>query len=127
MPDCECRTAVYATGNNITFKGDMVRRGLVCNLEALTERPELRSRASFWNSRLGSYSAWSTMVRSPLVWLNEPDPITSVDSIRQEDPELSNIREFFGLWLAYDLGLDTPYTTSRIIEVAIHRHAAHRR
>ena len=58
------------------------------------------------------------MVRSPLVWLNEPDPITSVDSIRQEDPELSNIREFFGLWLAYDLGLDTPYTTSRIIEVA---------
>ena len=42
MPDCECRTAVFATGNNITFKGDMVRRGLVCNLEALTERPELR-------------------------------------------------------------------------------------
>ena len=25
--DCEGRTAVYATGNNITFKGDMVRRG----------------------------------------------------------------------------------------------------
>ena len=36
MPECECRTAVFATGNNITFKGDMVRRGLVCNLEALT-------------------------------------------------------------------------------------------
>ena len=148
MPDCECRTAVYATGNNITFKGDMVRRGLVCNLEALTERPELRefqndaleraatNRGAYVAAALtiirayltagaprvcgslGSYSAWSTMVRSPLVWLNEPDPITSVDSIRQEDPELSNIREFFGLWLAYDLGLDTPYTTSRIIEVA---------
>ena len=29
-------------GNNTRFKGDMVRRGLVCNLEALTERPELR-------------------------------------------------------------------------------------
>ncbi len=146
--DCECRTAVYATGNNITFKGDMVRRGLVCNLEALTERPELRdfqndaleraatNRGGYVAAALtiirayltagaprvcgslGSYSAWSTMVRSPLVWLNEPDPITSVDSIRQEDPELSNIREFFGLWLAYDLGLDTPYTTSRIIEVA---------
>ena len=137
-----------ATGNNITFKGDMVRRGLVCNLEALTERPELRefqndaleraatNRGAYVAAALtiirayltagaprvcgslGSYSAWSTMVRSPLVWLNEPDPITSVDSIRQEDPELSNIREFFGLWLAYDLGLDTPYTTSRIIEVA---------
>src|SRR5262249_33543900 len=43
MPPCECHTAVFATGNNITFKGDMVRRGLVCNLEALDERPELRS------------------------------------------------------------------------------------
>jgi hypothetical protein len=41
-PDCEVHTAVYATGNNITFKGDMVRRGLVCNLETLDERPELR-------------------------------------------------------------------------------------
>jgi len=43
MPECECRTAVFATGNNIAFKGDMVRRGLVCNLEALDERPELRA------------------------------------------------------------------------------------
>ena len=43
MPLCECHTVVYATGNNITFRGDMVRRGLVCNLEALDERPELRS------------------------------------------------------------------------------------
>ena len=42
MPPCECHTAVFATGNNIVFKGDMVRRGLVCNLEALDERPELR-------------------------------------------------------------------------------------
>jgi hypothetical protein len=42
MPECECRTAVYTSSNNIGFKGDMVRRGLMCNLEALTERPELR-------------------------------------------------------------------------------------
>jgi putative DNA primase/helicase len=42
MPDCEVHTAMYATGNNITFTGDMVRRGLVCNLETLDERPELR-------------------------------------------------------------------------------------
>ena len=42
MPDCECHTTVFATGNNVTFAGDMVRRGLVCDLEALEERPELR-------------------------------------------------------------------------------------
>ena len=42
MPECECHTTVFATGNNVSFKGDMVRRGLQCNLDALTERPELR-------------------------------------------------------------------------------------
>ena len=41
-PDCECRTAIFATGNNIVFKRDMSRRALTCNLEALVERPERR-------------------------------------------------------------------------------------
>ena len=95
-PDCEVHTAVYATGNNIGLKGDMVRRGLVCNLEALDERPELRrfnrdtrrqasaNRATYVAAALtvmraylaagapevcgpfGSYAEWSTMVRSPV-------------------------------------------------------------
>jgi RepB DNA-primase from phage plasmid len=148
MPECEVHTAVFATGNNIGFQGDMVRRGFVCNLEALSERPELRAfrrdalalasanRSAYVAAALtivraylaagsprvcgpfGSYAAWSTMVRSPLVWLGEPDPITSMDEIRAEDPELANIREFFELWLDYDLGLDTPYTVARILELA---------
>ena len=148
MPLCECHTVVYATGNNITFKGDMIRRGLVCNLEALDERPELRKfqddaldivaadRGAYVAAALtigrayltagapaicppfGSYSAWSTMVRSPLVWLGEPDPVISMEGLRDEDIELANIREFFGLWLEYGLDLDTPYLTADIIEEA---------
>jgi hypothetical protein len=148
MPDCECHTALFATGNNITFKGDMVRRGLVCKLEALDERPELRTfkcdaleiaganrgvyvaaaltmvRAYFTAGTprvcgpLGSYGAWSRMVRSPLVWLGEPDPIKSMDDLREEDFELANIREFFGLWIDYELDLNTDYTTAQIIEAA---------
>jgi hypothetical protein len=148
MPSCECRAAVFATGNNITFRGDMVRRGLVCNLEALDERPELRvfqkdalevaanDRGAYVAAALtivraylaagsppvsgpfGSYAAWSTMVRSPLVWLNEPDPIISMEGIRDEDAVLSSMREFFGLWLEYGLDLDTPYLTATIIEEA---------
>jgi putative DNA primase/helicase len=118
------------------------------HLEALTERPELRefhkdalehaaaNRGAYVAAVLtiiraylvagapricgpfGSYSAWSTIVRSPLVWLGEPDPVASMEAARDEDPELSDIREFFELWLAYELDLDTPYTTSRIIEIA---------
>jgi hypothetical protein len=149
MPLCECHTVVYATGNNITFKGDMIRRGLVCNLEAQDERPELRQfqddaldlvaadRGAYVAAALtivrayliagapavcpplGSYSAWSTMVRSPLVWLGELDPVISMDGLRDEDIELANIREFFVLWMEYDLDLDTPYLTTTIIEEAV--------
>lgn len=111
-PECECRTAVFVTGNNITLKGEMNRRHLVCNLEALVERPELREfkrdaleqaaehRAEYIAAiftiiraylaagspricgPLGSYAAWSKLVRSPLVWLGEPDPIASMDAAR---------------------------------------------
>jgi len=149
MPPCECHTVVFATGNNIVFKGDMVRRGLVCNLEALDERPELREfeadaldvvaadRGPYVAAALtivrayiaagspkvcpslGSYSAWSDMVRSPLVWLGEPDPVISMEGLRNEDVELADIREFFSLWLEYGLDLDTPYLTASIIEEAI--------
>jgi putative DNA primase/helicase len=152
MPSCECHTALFATGNNITFKGDMVRRGLVCKLEALEERPELRSfkcdaleiaaanrgsyvaaaltivRAYFTTGMprvcgpLGSYGAWSRMVRSPLVWLGEPDPIKSMDELRDDDYELANIREFFEVWLAYSLDLGKDYTTAQIVEAACPPH-----
>ena len=147
MPECECHTAVFATGNNVVLKGDMVRRGLECNLDTLDERPELRTfqhnplervlndRGAYVAAALtmirayiaagspsvcepfGSYAGWSAMVRSPLVWLGEPDPVESTDSARAEDPELASIRELFSLWPDY-LDLDRPYTTSRIVEVA---------
>jgi RepB DNA-primase N-terminal domain len=148
MPPCECRSTVFATGNNITFRGDMVRRGLVCNLEALDERPELRvfqrdaldiaanNRSAYVAAALtivraylaagspkvcgpfGSYTAWSMMVRNPLIWLDEPDPIVSMEGIRDEDAVLNSIREFVGLWLDYSLDLGTPYLTASIIEEA---------
>jgi hypothetical protein len=146
-PDCEVHTAVYATGNNITFKGDMVRRGLVCNLETLDERPELRkfdrdtlrqaaaSRGTYVAAALtvmraylaagappvcgpfGSYAEWSQMVRGPLVWLGEPDPVASVDATQAEDPELADLREMVDQWRD-ELKLDEPYASASIIEAA---------
>src|SRR6516164_278887 len=137
-----------ATGNNITFRGDMIRRGLVCNLEALDERPELRAfqrdtlefaadnRGAYVAAALtivraylvagspkvcgpfGSYAAWSTMVRSPLVWLGEPDPVISMEGLRDEDEELSNISEFVQQWLDSGLSLDTNFLLVSIVEEA---------
>jgi hypothetical protein len=147
-PDCEIHTAVYATGNNITFSGDMVRRGLVCNLETLDERPELRkfsrdtlrqaatNRGAYVAAALtvmraylaagappvcgpfGSYAEWSTMVRSPLVWLGEPDPVASIDTTQAEDSELADLREFIDQWLNEGLKLGEPYASASIIEAA---------
>jgi Bifunctional DNA primase/polymerase, N-terminal len=146
-PDCEVRTAMFATGNNITFTKDMIRRGLVCNLETLDERPELRkfnrntlrqagaNRATYVAAALtimraylaagapevcgpfGSYAEWSTMVRSPLVWLGEPDPVASVDKTQAEDPELAELREWFILWLT-EFRLDGPYASASFAEAA---------
>ena len=45
-PECEWRGMLLGTGNNITFVGDMARRGLVANLDPKVERAELREFAS---------------------------------------------------------------------------------
>ena len=66
---------------------------------------------------LGSYADWSERVRAPLIWLGEADPIASMETAREEDPDLVNLREIFAHWEA-GLGLNTPYTVSAIIQAA---------
>jgi hypothetical protein len=38
--ECPCRALLLGTGNNITLKGDMPRRVLVCRIESDVEKPE---------------------------------------------------------------------------------------
>jgi hypothetical protein len=65
----------------------------------------------------GSYAEWSTMVRSPLVWLGEPDPVASVDTTQAEDPELADLRELGEWWLG-ELKLDEDYLSARLEGIA---------
>jgi hypothetical protein len=145
--DCEHHVVMLATGNNVGFAGDMIRRGLTCRLEATEEKPEARlfrydavkragaDRAQYVAAALiiiraylapgapkvcgpfGSYEEWSTMVRSPLVWLGLQDPIDCQDQMRAEDPLLTDIRKLFDLWPAW-FRPDMSYPTARIIEMA---------
>jgi len=124
-PEFECKAAIFATGNNLVLVGDMVRRAVVCTLDAGVERPELRefkfdpidrvlqNRGAYVAAcltialaykaagapkacpPLGSYGEWSDMVRAPLIWLGEADPVDSMETAREEDPELAAIRELF--------------------------------
>jgi hypothetical protein len=145
-PEFECKATAVATGNNIGPKGDMNRRTLTCNLVADVERPELREfafnplaqvladRGTYLGAvftiirayiaagsptvckPLGSYERWTAMVRAPLIWLGEADPIKSIEATRQEDPELSAIREFFAQWQQHcGNGSFTPLDISRIV------------
>lgn len=42
MPQCDWNGTFFINGNNISYRGDMVRRGLIINLDAKMERPETK-------------------------------------------------------------------------------------
>jgi hypothetical protein len=56
------------------------------------------------------------MVRGPLVWLGEPDPVASVDTSQAEDPELADLRGLCRWWLG-DLKLAEHYSSARLVEI----------
>jgi putative DNA primase/helicase len=146
-PECEWRGTLFANGNNVTLIGDMTRRGLIANLDPQLERPELRKfdfdpiervladRGAYIGAALiiaraylaagcpnvcgplGSYGAWSRIVRSPLVWLGEQDPVASMEQVRQEDPERRALDDLIELWRG-DLTLNIAYTASQLAYTA---------
>ena len=66
---------------------------------------------------IGSYRHWSDMVRAPLIWLDEADPTRSMEAARNEDVELTNIRELFFHWQKH-LSQGESYTAFEIFETA---------
>lgn len=134
----------FATGNNVIVRGDLIRRTIPCRLVPQTERPEereglpdiegeavcdrdrlvkaaltvvlsyLRERERVTVRPYGSYSAWSRMVREPLIWLGRADPLDAQDGLRgmadvatdTATSLLGAIRAVWvdGTWTARDLG-----------------------
>ena len=149
VPECEWRGVLFATGNNITLVGDMTRRGLICNLDAEVERPELRKfsfdpiarvlanrgayvAAAITIARayiaagapevcgpLGSYGDWAKVVRQPLIWLGKEDPVRSMEQAREEDPERRAVVSMIKLWSG-NLG-DASYTAADLATRATER------
>ena len=126
--EIESSVTMFATGNNLRVRGDMVRRSLVAELDPQMERPELREFAHdpvqiVLNDRgryvsacliivrayiqagcpdrlpaLASYEDWSGLVRSALVWLGCADPVISMEAAREDDPELTELSEMLAVW-----------------------------
>jgi hypothetical protein len=137
----------FGNGNNIRLVGDIVRRVIRGSLDANVERPELRSfrrdpvkavlenRGSYIAAvltivrayiaagcpnpcpPLASFSDWSLLVRSPLVWLGYADPVDTMDATRADDPSRGNLRAVVAAWLRV-IGPNKPTTAGEIIATA---------
>lgn len=46
----------------------------------------------------GSFADWDRMVRRPLIWLGEPDPLLAGEGLRDQDPDLECMRQVFTAW-----------------------------
>ena len=126
----ESRATMFATGNNIQPTGDVVRRVVLCSLDPEMERPELRKfhadplgeiladRGQYVAAALtivrayavaghpdprpalASFDEWSLAVRSALVWLDQADPVDTMETARGEDSELALFRAVVSTWAA---------------------------
>jgi Bifunctional DNA primase/polymerase, N-terminal len=120
----------FANGNNIIVLGDFCRRVVRCRLDPCREHPELRQfernpmkeilehRGTYIAAalticrayraagrpgllpQLASYGEWSDTVRSALVWLEEADPVKSMDTSKAEDPETNALLIMLSEWKA---------------------------
>lgn len=138
---------VFCNGNNIAVAADLVRRTIMCRLDANMEAPEMREfqydpvasiledRGKYvWDClviarafhcaetvdkkpKLASFEKWSDLVRCALVWLGREDPVSNNASVKAEDPSREARVAIFSEWAAV-LGTGKGHTTKEIIDEA---------
>lgn len=137
----------FADGNNIIVVGDLCRRAVHSRLDPRQERPELRQfkgnpmeqiladrgayiaaalticRAYIVAGRpsrcppLASFGEWSDTVRSALVWLDEADPVASLDVSRADDPETTTLIAVLNEWKdVFGSGPENAVTLREVID-----------
>lgn len=127
-PELSTTMLATGTGNNLVFQGDMTRRGLLAKLDPNCDRPEERVfgwdpveeakrlrpelvvacltvlraykvAGSPKNlSPLGSFDAWSRVVRDALVWAGHADPVKTMEEVRDNDPVVEQFKSIATQW-----------------------------
>jgi len=122
------RSLFLFAGNNIQPVGDMLRRVLVCNLDARVENPESREfkhdplthlrdhRAEYVSAALtlicahhqanqripcrplNGFRLWEEWIRQTVLWLGFPDPCTGMFAVAHTDPNLEKLCELLLIW-----------------------------
>jgi hypothetical protein len=139
---------LFATGNNLEIAGDLIRRCLLCSMDAKIERPELRifavnaiqqtyrqrgelvtaaltilrawhvSGDVYTQPPLGGFEEWSRRVRGALLWLDCVDPCDTIAKVRGSDPKREALVAVIEQWHEH-LGESQAYTVRQVIERAI--------
>lgn len=65
----------------------------------------------------GGFESWDRMVRRPLAWLGLPDPLTTSEALRENDPDLEATRLLLAAWHARFA--DRPQTAAEVVAVAM--------
>jgi hypothetical protein len=127
-PTCPTGAFVCGTGQNFTVSGDMERRTIVSKIDPKMETPETRVfdfepvalakecrpqlvasvltilrayRVAGMPGRpspLGSFEAWSDLVRGSLLWLGCADPVDTMVEVRASDPTTAQLRQVMAAW-----------------------------
>jgi hypothetical protein len=149
LVEVEARCSLFANGNNITILSDLCRRVIRIELDPKIERPELREfkgnpvatvladRGAYvaaalticrayaaagrpsLEPRLASFEGWSDTVRSALTWLGKADPVDSMDTVSDEDPEKAALDALLTAWgAAFGVGYEYRVTLKEVIEKA---------
>jgi hypothetical protein len=147
-------TTIFCTGNNLSWVGDLCRRNITSTMDPRVERPEFREFKAdpvqaILNNRgvyvavclticrayilagqpnkapsLGSFEGWSDLVRSALIWLDQADPVETMEMARDQDPQLTALREVIAAWsevlgiASTKAGADSRHTLQEVIDVA---------
>jgi hypothetical protein len=128
MLEVNTKAFIAVTGNGAKLSEDLVRRFMVCNLDAKCEDPESRpfepgfldsinrrraelltAALTIWRwgrqnkhlprgKPLGSFETWAEWCRDPLVALGCLDPVARIGALKANDPFRQDVVEIYRIW-----------------------------
>jgi hypothetical protein len=97
--DPKCETPASRTFNADPLDTVRAQRGRFVSLALTVIRAYLCAGSPLQGYRaLGSYGAWSRLVRGALMWLGQPDPATAVFEAMSEDPDRDLLGRLLMAW-----------------------------
>ncbi len=145
MIEVSTASTFLATGNNLSFQGDMTTRALLCELDPQCERPEERDfdidlrvyvpahRFELIEAALtilrafhlagkpctvkpfGRFEEWNSWIRASIVWLGLEDPCKTRQKIEESDSIRNDLKALLTAWS--DTTLE-PITIKKLISLS---------